>query len=103
MTAPTKDWPSFWSSLTPQEVRDAIDAAPKVAMAWEHIGAHWYRTDRELIGLCRDDDEACTVNAASDGTGYWYVDHAHHGTAPSLDAAKQAADAALTAAGWVLL
>ena len=98
-----RDWPTFWQSLTPAEVRDALRAAPRVAGEWaQHgYGDTWTRSDVA--------SQTCAKAFPT-----WYAPGNHRfammigdkildeGFASIADA-KSAADAALVAAGWVLL
>ena len=90
------DWPAFWSSLTPQEVAEALRCAPRVAGAWREIGLTWARPSVPLGAIL------ASVSQSAPRRFYWTTQDAS-GISPTLDAAKQAADDALRAAGWVLL
>lgn len=106
--AATDDPASFWSLLTPAQCLALLRAAPRVAGEWEppipnpypELGAARAGADGRCVavvyGECRGDDGR-----------FWetYVDgkRAASGKSPSLTAAKSAADAALRAAGWLLV
>jgi len=99
MNSEAKGWPAFWSALTPQEVAAALMAAPRVAGEWVDRGPDSRRLwNGEVIVSVIDcgDEHVWRTNS-------WVVDANCNGTAPSLPEAQAAADAALTAAGWVLL
>ncbi len=108
-----RDWPAFWQSLTPAEVRDALGAAPKVAGEWEQYDECWGNDDGKIEReprWARDTDfgpdlhmgAPAQVRPTGDAWEWraacfdWYP-------SASLDEAKSAADAALRQAGWVLL
>lgn len=97
LAPPFRDWPSFWSGLTPAEVAEALRAAPMVAGPWEYDTAEdgWYRRNPRR-------DEHFNVAGASED-GWWVFFDYKGGRVDSLVAAKHAADEALRAKGWLLL
>lgn len=102
IAAKDRDWPTFWQSLTAQETAAALRAAPKVAGEWRDVpgGAR-----RDVSGGAYAPFIAVAVPAQGRRDFQWaaYIGVGVFGFADSLDAAKSAADAALRAAGWVLL
>lgn len=98
-----RDWPAFWQSLTAQETAEALRAAPKVAEPWVRARTYWSRKDMD--GAYRDDGDVATVVDQPDGSVCWITcdSDGDLGRASDADEAKYAADAALVAAGWVLL
>jgi hypothetical protein len=98
-----RDWPTFWQSLTPAETAAALRAAPKVAEPWVRTGMHWSRKDMD--GASRDDGDVASVVDQPDGSVCWITCDCDgkDGRTSDAETAKSAADAALVAAGWVLL
>lgn len=95
LAGPPRDWPAVWSSLSPREAWEALRSAPKVAGAWTDgpfEGEHrvdafgrapvWSVHQRETMAI----------------VGYHTVSSS---TTTYPDRAS--ADAALRAAGWVLV
>lgn len=96
-----RDWPAFWQSLTPQECAEALRAAPRVAGEWVGFGDQWSRSDFRDGSRC-----VAKVWATWYGPDQFAWSAVHGGDRNQADtpaAAKLAADAALVAAGWVLL
>jgi hypothetical protein len=100
LCSPIQDWPTFWQSLTPAEVRDALRAAPRVAGPWtEDAPGDWWRDAVNSVNA----DGCANVDEDFAWSAYWSLDETERGSEDSADAAKSAADAALRQAGWVLL
>jgi len=94
---------AFWSALTPAQALALLRAAPKVAGAWTSLGKSAYRSDHagRVIAAatpapwCGAHSAQTTADGATATLATERVD--------TLDGAKAAADAALVAAGWVLV
>lgn len=92
---------AFWSSLTPAQVGALLDAAPKAAGPWlaEFRNAHDHvirkRPDGSYLADAFDDG----IWRVNDRNGMTVV---QYGQATDLDSAKSAADAVLSADGWLL-
>lgn len=94
---PIQDWPAFWQSLTPAECADALRAAPRVAGEWVEY-ADGYARDPVIGG-----DGLPIAEVTFAGEWFVYGDHADNGKGERSKECRDAADAALVAAGWVLL
>ncbi len=93
-----------WASMSPLEVYNAIRAAPKVVGPW--IDGAGSRTDHVRCHI----NGTCAATVFSLGTKwYWYTfpsewkQEEGEGRTDSEEAAKEAADASLTAAGFGLV
>jgi hypothetical protein len=93
-------------SLTVAQVAEILRNAPQVALAWEPDSQ-----DGDFRRVNEHGDEIAYVGAADDsGRPCWVLAFSIRsrfkpgsGTTATLDEAKVAADAALIAAGWVLV
>lgn len=99
-----RDWPTFWQSLTPAEVAEALRAAPKVAGPWQERHGTWRR-----FGIRNDDDEAVAEATPDERFHRFYLNTEYAlrigcsmGRGSSLEEAKRKADVLLSEEGWIL-
>jgi len=92
---PPHDWPTFWQSLTPEEVAAALRAAPRVAEAWAET------RDGDTARISLGHWPASVVKPY--GREYGCVINYEWGRWPSKGEALRGVDEKLRAAGWVLL
>lgn len=100
----------FWAGLNPAQSLALLKAAPKVAGAWEREPWLLRRYDARTRAIAAEIDCGLRVGGAPTHDAYdkatsclWHAGGMEYRRARSLAAAKAAADAALVAAGWLLV
>lgn len=93
----------FWRSLSPAQALALLKAAPRVAGEWTSVSSYRWKRQRLLVSAVTLDAAAIAQESVLGGFMSWSCEGVWRNEHPTLAEAQSAADAALIAAGWLLV